>query len=102
MQLLGAVWVLVALGALCAAPASAQDLSGAQGSEGEPNRRQQWLVRSPDPATAAHGGGGDFHVLAASGSEGHRLVQTDSGMKTAGPELDRALKALSPTSAKKR
>jgi dienelactone hydrolase len=27
---------------------------GPQGPEGEPDRRQQWLVPSPDPATAAH------------------------------------------------
>ena len=27
---------------------------GAQGAEGEPNRKQQWLVPSPDPDTAAH------------------------------------------------
>ena len=34
--------------------AAAQPGFGAQGAEGEPNRLQQWLVPSPDPATAAH------------------------------------------------
>jgi dienelactone hydrolase len=41
--------------------------------------------------------GGDrteFRVLAASGSEGHWLAETDSGIKNAIPEFDRALKAL--------
>ena len=33
---------------------AAQPGFGAQGAEGEPNRLQQWLVPSPDPATAAH------------------------------------------------
>jgi hypothetical protein len=44
----------------------------------------------------------DFHVLPASGSEGHWLAETESGVKSAGPELDRALKPLTPTVAKKR
>ena len=44
----------------------------------------------------------DFRVLPASGSEGHRLAETEAVVKTAGPELDRALKALAPTAAKKR
>jgi dienelactone hydrolase len=43
-----------------------------------------------------HGGGKvDFHVLPASGSEGHWLVETEAGIKSARMELDRALK-LSP------
>jgi dienelactone hydrolase len=33
--------------------ASAQPAHGAQGTEGEPHRLQQWLVPSPDPVTAA-------------------------------------------------
>jgi dienelactone hydrolase len=36
----------------------------------------------------------DFRVLAAVGSEGHWLAETESGVKTAAPELDRALKAV--------
>src|ERR1700759_4237210 len=32
----------------------AQPQFGAQGAEGEPNRRQQWLVPAPDPDIAAH------------------------------------------------
>ena len=32
----------------------AQPAFGPQGAEGEPNRLQQWLVPSPDPATPAH------------------------------------------------
>ncbi len=43
-----------------------------------------------------------FHVLAASGSEGHWLAETEAGVKIAGPELDRALKTLAPATAKKR
>jgi dienelactone hydrolase len=73
-----------------------------------------WLVAANDSyfspalsrrmADAFRAGGGtvDFRVLAASGSEGHWLVETDSGVKSAGPELDRALRARSPTAAKKR
>ena len=34
--------------------AAAQTRFGAQGAEGEPNRKQQWLVPSPDPDIAAH------------------------------------------------
>ena len=46
--------------------ASAQSNLGAQGADGEPNRLQQWLVPSPDPATPARavlfrpGGDGPF------------------------------------------
>jgi dienelactone hydrolase len=42
------------LAALAARAGAAQPDFGAQGSEGEPHRLQQWLVPSPDPATAAH------------------------------------------------
>jgi dienelactone hydrolase len=48
------------------------------------------------------GGKADFHVLPATGSEGHWLVETEAGVKLASPDLARALKAPSPTSAKKR
>jgi dienelactone hydrolase len=73
-----------------------------------------WLVAANDSyfspalsrqlADAFRGGGGrvDFHVLPASGGEGHWLAETESGVKSAGPELDRALKPLTPTVAKKR
>jgi dienelactone hydrolase len=42
----------------------------------------------------------DFHVLAASGSEGHWLVETEAGVKTAEAELDRALKLPAPRPVK--
>ena len=55
-------------------------------------------------ADAFRGSGGkvEFRVLAASGSEGHWLAESEAGVKIAGPELDRALKTLAPTTAKKR
>jgi dienelactone hydrolase len=43
--------ILAMIGARAAA---AQPALGAQGAEGAPDRLQQWLVPSPDPATAAH------------------------------------------------
>jgi hypothetical protein len=54
-------------------------------------------------ADAFRGGGGkaSFHVLPASGSEGHWLAESEAGVKVAGPELEHALKALAPTAAKK-
>ena len=70
-----------------------------------------WLVAANDSyfspelsrqlADAFRSGGGsvDFHVLAASGNEGHWLAETEAGVRIAGPELDRALKL--PTAAKK-
>jgi dienelactone hydrolase len=73
-----------------------------------------WLVAANDSyfspdlsrrlADAFRNGGGkvDFRVLAASGSEGHWLAETEAGVKIAAPELDRALKALVPAAAKKR
>jgi dienelactone hydrolase len=73
-----------------------------------------WLVAANDSyfapalskqiADAFRAGGDriDFRVLAAVGSEGHWLAETESGVKTAGVELDRALKAVGPTAAKKR
>jgi dienelactone hydrolase len=66
-----------------------------------------WLVAANDSyfspdlsrqlADAFRSGGDkvDFRVLAASGSEGHWLAETEAGVKLAAPELDRALKALS-------
>ena len=73
-----------------------------------------WLVAANDSyfspelsrrmADAFRGGGGkvEFRVLAASGSEGHWLAESEAGVKIAGPDLERALKALAPTAAKKR
>jgi dienelactone hydrolase len=73
-----------------------------------------WLVAANDSyfspdlsrqlADAFRSGGGkvEFRVLAASGSEGHWLADTEAGIKIAGPELDRALKSLPPSAAKKR
>ena len=54
MRLLNAFLALVVLGAACTTAALAQGRFGAQGAEGEPDREQQWLVPSPDPATATH------------------------------------------------
>jgi pimeloyl-ACP methyl ester carboxylesterase len=70
-----------------------------------------WLVAANDSyfspklsrqlADAFRSGGGsvDFHVLPASGGEGHWLAETDGVVAIAGRELDRALKL--PTAAKK-
>ncbi len=71
-----------------------------------------WLVAANDTyfspelsrqlADAFRSGGGsvDFHVLAASGSEGHWMAETEAGVRIAAPELDRALKLT--TAAKQR
>jgi dienelactone hydrolase len=73
-----------------------------------------WLVSANDTyfspelsrqlADAFRSGGDkvDFRVLAAYGGEGHWLAETDGGIRSAGPELERALKAPSPAAAKKR
>jgi dienelactone hydrolase len=72
-----------------------------------------WLVAANDsyfsPALSKQladafrvGGKVEFRVLAASGSEGHWLAETEAGVKIAAPELDRALKVLVPTAARKR
>ena len=73
-----------------------------------------WLVAANDSyfspdlskqlADAFRSGGGkvEFRVLPAIGSEGHWLAETEAGVKIAGPELDRALKALARTAARKR
>lgn len=54
MQFFKRVFVVIALVALAVQAARAQPAPGPQGVEGEPNRRQQWLVPSADPAVAAH------------------------------------------------
>jgi dienelactone hydrolase len=54
MQFLKALYVLIVLNSVCIHGAAAQPQFGAQGGEGEPNRRQQWLLPTPDPAVAAH------------------------------------------------
>jgi dienelactone hydrolase len=73
-----------------------------------------WLVAANDTyfspalsrqlADAFRGGGDkvDFRVLAAAGSEGHWLAETDGGIKTAAPELDRALRGLASKPGKER
>jgi dienelactone hydrolase len=73
-----------------------------------------WLVAdndtyfSPDfsrklvEAFRAGGGKAAFSVLPASGSEGHWLAETESGVRLAARELDRALKSQAPPTAKKR
>ncbi|MEH2564806.1 dienelactone hydrolase family protein [Bradyrhizobium sp. AZCC 2289] len=73
-----------------------------------------WLVAANDSyfspalsrqlADAFRAGGGEvvFRVLAAYGGEGHWLPETESGVRLAAPELDRALKLRSPAAAKQR
>jgi dienelactone hydrolase len=73
-----------------------------------------WLVAANDSyfspalsrqlADAFRNGGGkvDFRVLAAYGSEGHWLPETEGGVKSAAGEFDRALKPRSPNAASKR
>ncbi len=72
-----------------------------------------WLVAANDSyfspefsrklADAFRSGGGkaDFHALPAFGSEGHWLPETESGVKLAAGDLDRALKPQA-AAAKKR
>jgi dienelactone hydrolase len=60
------------------------------------------LSRQLADAFRSSGGRVDFRVLVASGSEGHWLAESEAGVRIAGPELDRALKALAPTAAKTR
>jgi dienelactone hydrolase len=60
------------------------------------------LSRQLADAFRSSGGKVDFRVLAASGSEGHWLPETDGGVKIAAPELDRALKRPGPKPGKKR
>jgi len=73
-----------------------------------------WLVAANDSyfspdlsrqlADAFRSAGGEvaFRVLPASGGEGHWLAETETGIKSASPELDRALKLPAPTQARKR
>jgi dienelactone hydrolase len=73
-----------------------------------------WLVAANDSyfspefsrklanAFRANGGKVAFRVLAAAGSEGHWLPETEAGVKTARAEFDRALKASAPNLAGKR
>jgi dienelactone hydrolase len=60
------------------------------------------LSRQLADAFRSSGGKVEFRVLPASGSEGHWLAETEAGVETAGPELDRALKLAPPAAAKKR
>jgi dienelactone hydrolase len=60
------------------------------------------LSRQLADAFRSAGGKVDFRLLAAYGSEGHWLPETESGVKSAAAELDRVLKPRSPTAAKKR
>ena len=60
------------------------------------------LSRQLADAFRSTGGKADFRVLAAHGSEGHWLPETESGVELAAPELERALKPRSPAAAKKR
>ena len=60
------------------------------------------LSRQLADAFRQAGGRVDFHVLAAYGGEGHWLPETETGVKLAAAELDRALKPRSPTAAKQR
>jgi len=54
MQLLKAFFALVVLWPACTQTATAQTVYGALGSEGEPDRMQQWRVPSPDADIGAH------------------------------------------------
>jgi dienelactone hydrolase len=54
MQFTRMLWVVLALGAAGLPAVAAQSQFGAQGAEGQPNRKQQWLVPSPDPDIASH------------------------------------------------
>ena len=60
------------------------------------------LSRKLADAFRAGGARADFRVLAASGGEGHWLPESEAGVKIAGPELDRALKASDSGVVKKR
>lgn len=54
MRLFNALALLPVLAMLTAAPLCAEVTFGASGEEGEPFRRQEWRVPSPDTAIAAH------------------------------------------------
>ena len=55
------------------------------------------LSRQLADAFRAAGGKAEFRVLPASGSEGHWLAETESGVKAAAPELERAVKRSTKT-----
>ncbi|WP_454623805.1 hypothetical protein [Bradyrhizobium cenepequi] len=111
-----ALLVAVALGSEAT---RAQPVLGARGEEGEPSRRQQWLVPSLDPARPARAflfrppGAGplilrDHAVVIGHSADGwgalalgHWLPESESGVKLATAELDRALRAPRPAAAKK-
>ena len=73
-----------------------------------------WLVATNDTyfappfsrklADAFRGGGGraEFRVLPASGNEGHWMAETESGVKSAGADLDHALKLPTQPASGKR
>src|SRR3954453_4562665 len=54
MRLLNILVLLALLALLTAPPVCAQVIFGASGAEGDPFRRQQWRVPSPDTDIAAH------------------------------------------------
>src|SRR5262249_9188505 len=72
-----------------------------------------WLVAANDTyfspefskkladAFRAGGGKSEFHALPAFGSEGHWLPETDSGVKLAASDLDRALTRQAPLTKKR-
>jgi dienelactone hydrolase len=60
------------------------------------------LSRRLAEAFRAGGGKAAFSVLPASGSEGHWLAESESGVRLAAAELDRALKSQAPATAKRR
>ncbi|MDX2396471.1 hypothetical protein NJL88_41680, partial [Streptomyces sp. DK15] len=81
-----------------------QTLLAAAAEFGKPARIPvTWLVAANDSyfapafsrrlADAFHGGGGkvDFRTLPAIGSEGHWMIELETGVKAARGELDRAL-----------
>src|SRR5258708_1153602 len=54
MRPVNVLFLAAVLAPLAPGTSAAQQNFGAQGTEGEPNRLQQWLVPSPDPAHPAH------------------------------------------------
>ncbi len=88
-----------------------QRLVAAAGEFGKVARaRVTWLVAANDSyfppdlsrqlATAFRGGGVEFRVLPAFGREGHWMIESESGLKIAAPELARALKRISSAAGK--
>jgi dienelactone hydrolase len=54
MRLFKALPILLVFGLISSGRAGAEPSLGPQGAEGEPYRRQQWLVPTPDAGVAAH------------------------------------------------